>query len=72
MIETDIFKAALQENKRIGLRSACHHAQMDVEEMNVLQTARNGLTTMFFHWYGLPEALFENKTIQNYPLIIII
>ena len=63
----DIFKAALQENKRIGLRSACHHAQMDVAEMNVLQTARNGLTTME-HWYGLPEALFENKTIQNYPL----
>jgi hypothetical protein len=20
------------------------------------------------HWYGLPEALFEDKTIQNYPL----
>jgi dihydroorotase-like cyclic amidohydrolase len=63
----DIFKAALQENKRLGLRSACHHAQMDVSEMNVLETARNGLTTME-HWYGLPEALFEDKTVQNYPL----
>ena len=63
----DIFKAALQENKRLGLRSACHHAQMDVAEMNVLETARNGLTTME-HWYGLPEALFEDKTIQNYPV----
>ena len=63
----DIFKAALQENKRLGLRSACHHAQMDVAEMNVLETARNGLTTME-HWYGLPEALFENKTVQNYPV----
>ena len=20
------------------------------------------------HWYGLPEALFENQTVQNYPL----
>ena len=42
----DIFRAALQENKRLGLRSACHHAQMDVSRMNVLETARNGLTTM--------------------------
>ena len=25
-----------------------------------------GLTTME-HWYGLPEALFTNRTIQNYP-----
>ena len=63
----DIFKAALQENKKLGLRSACHHAQMDVALMNVLETARNGLTTME-HWYGLPEALFEDRTVQNYPL----
>ena len=63
----DIFKAALIENKKLGLRSACHHAQMDVARMNVLETARNGLTTME-HWYGLPEAMFENKTIQNFPL----
>lgn len=20
------------------------------------------------HWYGLPEALFEDRTVQNYPL----
>mgnify|MGYP006098241729 FL=1 len=66
-LRPDIFKAALQENKRLGLRSACHHAQMDVALMNVLETARNGLTTME-HWYGLPEALFEDKTVQNYPL----
>ena len=25
-----------------------------------------GLTTME-HWYGLPEALFTDRTIQNYP-----
>ena len=63
----DIFKAALQENKKLGLRSACHHSQMNVAEMNVIETARNGLTTME-HWYGLPEALFEDKSIQNFPL----
>ncbi len=63
----DIMKAALEENKKIGLRSACHHAQMDVARWNVLNSARAGLTSME-HWYGLPEALFTDKTIQNYPL----
>jgi imidazolonepropionase-like amidohydrolase len=63
----EIMDAALRENKRIGLRSACHHAQMDVARWNVLKSARAGLTTME-HWYGLPEALFNNRTVQNYPL----
>ncbi len=63
----EIMDAALKENKRIGLRSACHHAQMDVARWNVLKSARAGLTTME-HWYGLPEALFNNRTVQNYPL----
>ncbi|MEM8896301.1 MAG: amidohydrolase family protein, partial [Bacteroidota bacterium] len=41
--------------------------QMDVAWLNVLETARFGLTSME-HWYGLPEALFTNQTVQNYPL----
>lgn len=61
-----IMDAALRENKKLGLRSACHHAQMDVARWNVLQSARSGLTSME-HWYGLPEALFTDKTIQQYP-----
>ena len=63
----DIMDAALKENKRLGLRSACHHAQMDVARWNVVKSAEAGLTTME-HWYGLPEAMFTNQTIQNYPL----
>lgn len=63
----DIMDAALRENKRLGLRSACHHAQMDVARWNVVKSAEAGLTTME-HWYGLPEAMFTNQTIQNYPL----
>jgi imidazolonepropionase-like amidohydrolase len=62
----DIMAAALDEAKKLGLRSACHHAQTDVAWLNVLQTAKMGLTSME-HWYGLPEALFEDRTIQNYP-----
>ena len=62
----DIMKAALDENKKLGLKSSCHHSQMSVARWNVLNSARAGLTTME-HWYGLPEALFSDKTIQNYP-----
>ncbi|UCE95003.1 MAG: amidohydrolase family protein [Flavobacteriaceae bacterium] len=62
-----IMAAALDENKKLGLGSACHHAQMSVARWNVLHSARAGLTTME-HWYGLPEALFEDRTVQNYPL----
>ncbi|GIV36842.1 MAG: hypothetical protein KatS3mg032_1221 [Cyclobacteriaceae bacterium] len=62
----DIMQAALEENKKLGLRSACHHAQMDVARWNVLKSARAGLTSME-HWYGLPEALFNDRTVQDYP-----
>jgi hypothetical protein len=65
--EPKIMKAALAENKKLGLGSACHHAQMSVARWNVLHSARAGLTSME-HWYGLPEALFEDRTVQNYPV----
>ena len=63
----DIMQAAIETAKANGLRTACHHAQLDVARVNVLTTARWGLTTME-HWYGLPEALFEDRTVQDYPL----
>lgn len=62
----DVLQAALEEVKKLGMRSACHHAQLDVARVNVLTTARWGLTTME-HWYGLPEALFDDRTVQDYP-----
>lgn len=65
--EPEIMAAALDENKKLGLGSACHHAQLSVARWNVLHSARAGLTTME-HWYGLPEALFEDRTVQDYPL----
>ena len=63
----EVMSAALDENKKLGLGSACHHAQTNVAWWNVLHSARAGLTSME-HWYGLPEALFEDKSIQDYPL----
>ena len=62
----EVMAAALSENKKLGLRSACHHAQRNVVGWNVLNSARAGLTSME-HWYGLPEALFDDKIIQDYP-----
>ncbi|WP_411031481.1 amidohydrolase family protein [Spongiimicrobium sp. 3-5] len=63
----EIMAAALDENKKLGLGSACHHAQLSVARWNVLHSARAGLTSME-HWYGLPEALFADRTVQDYPL----
>lgn len=65
--EPAIMEAALDENKKLGLGSACHHAQMSVARWNVLHSARAGLTSME-HWYGLPEALFTDRTVQDFPL----
>ena len=65
--EPEIMAAALDENKKLGLGSACHHAQLSVARWNVLNSARAGLTSME-HWYGLPEALFDDRTVQDYPL----
>jgi hypothetical protein len=62
-----IMDAAIRENKKLGLRSCCHHAQMDVARWNILNSARAGMTSME-HWYGLPEALFTDRTIQDFPL----
>jgi hypothetical protein len=39
---------------------------MSVARWNVLHSARAGLTTME-HWYGLPEALFDDRTVQDFP-----
>ncbi len=61
-----VMAAALTEAKQQGLRTAMHHAQLAVTRMNVLDSARLGLTTME-HWYGLPEALFDQRVVQDYP-----
>jgi len=63
----EVMDAALRANKELGLRSACHHAQLGVARWNVLNSARAGLTTME-HWYGLPEAMLDNQTIQDFRL----
>ena len=63
----DIMQAALAEAKIKNLRSACHHAQTAVARMNALDTSSWGLTSLE-HWYGLPEALFTDRRVQDFPL----
>lgn len=62
-----IYEAALDEANQLGVGSMAHHAQTGVVYANVTKTAEMGLNGMT-HWYGLPEALFNDKVIQNYPL----
>lgn len=62
-----MYAAAIDEANKLGLETMTHHAQTRVVYNNVLTSARLGLTSMT-HWYGLPEALFEDRIIQDYPL----
>ena len=63
----EILWAGLDEAKKRGLKTTMHHAQLDVAHADVLDTSARGLGSME-HWYGLPEALFEDRTLQHYPL----
>ncbi len=65
--DPDIMKAFLETANAQGLGSTTHLAQMGVARMNILAAARLGLRSME-HWYGLPESLFTDRTIQDYPL----
>jgi cytosine/adenosine deaminase-related metal-dependent hydrolase len=58
--------AVYEETARQGMGTANHHDQNGVYHVNALDSARAGLDSME-HWYGLPEALFDGRTIQDYP-----
>ena len=62
----EILWAALEEAEKLELNTTMHHAQLNVAHANVLDTSSRGLDCME-HWYGLPEALFTDKVIQDYP-----
>ncbi|MEC7760638.1 MAG: amidohydrolase family protein [Pseudomonadota bacterium] len=62
-----IMQAALEEANALGMASGCHHAQMTVARTNSLKSAQWGLTSTE-HFYGVPEAMFEDRAIQSYPV----
>lgn len=63
----DIFEATLDEANKLGIGSMAHLAQPRVVYANALDAAEMGLRGLT-HWYGLPEALFTDRVIQDYPL----
>lgn len=62
-----VMEAVIDEARRQGIRTAAHLSQLGVARMNALQAARLGLDTLE-HWYGIPESMFEDRTIQDFPL----
>ncbi len=67
IFDPEILGPFLESAKTLSLGTTAHLAQMGVARMNVLDAARRGLRSME-HWYGLPEALFADRTVQDYPL----
>src|SRR5438128_4587457 len=63
----EVLSALLDEANRLHLGSTTHLAQLGVAQTNILQAAHMGLRGME-HWYGLPESLFNERTLQDYPL----
>ena len=63
----DIMEAIIDQAKKDGIGTAAHLAQLRVAWMNTIKAARLGLTTQE-HWYGLPESLFADRTIQDFRL----
>ena len=62
----EVIRAALDEMKKVGLRSMIHHRQTMVARWNALDSSRAGVGSIE-HWYGLPEAMFEDRTVQYFP-----
>jgi cytosine/adenosine deaminase-related metal-dependent hydrolase len=62
-----IFAALTDEAKKLSLGTTTHMPQTGVVQTNVIQAARMGLGSME-HWYGLPESLFADRVVQDFPL----
>ncbi len=65
-LDPELMTTLLTEAKKNGLGVAAHLSQLMVARFNGLQAATAGLTTLE-HWYGLPESLFDDRTVQAYP-----
>jgi imidazolonepropionase-like amidohydrolase len=63
----DVLAAIIDEARSRGLGTMAHLGQLGVARMDALDAARLGLGSLE-HWYGLPEALFTNRTVQDFPV----
>lgn len=62
----EVLEAAIDEAGKVGLGTTMHLAQLHVTRTHMLDAARMGLDSME-HWYGLPESMFTDRTVQDYP-----
>lgn len=67
LFDPAIFAALTDEAKKLSLGTTTHMPQTGVVQTNVLQAAQMGLGSME-HWYGLPESLFADRVVQDFPL----
>ncbi len=63
--DPEIMEALIDEARRHGLGTQAHLGQMGVARMDALDAARLGLGSLE-HWYGLPEALFVDRSVQDF------
>lgn len=63
--DPDVMAALIDEAKKNGLGTQAHLGQMGVARMNAMDAARLGLGSLE-HWYGLPESLFVDRTVQDF------
>ena len=61
-----VFAAVIDEAKKLHLGTMSHLSQQGVSRIDALDAARMGLGSME-HYYGLPEALFDDRTVQDFP-----
>jgi len=61
-----VFAAVIDEARKLHLGTMSHLSQQGVSRINALDAARMGLGSME-HYYGLPEALFDDRTVQDFP-----
>jgi hypothetical protein len=61
-----VFAAIIDEARKLHLGTMSHLSQQGVSRINALDAARMGLGSME-HYYGLPEALFDDRTVQDFP-----
>lgn len=62
----DTIVALLEEAKKYNLGTMAHISQTTAARMDALQAARAGLGSLE-HWYGLPEAMFADRSVQHFP-----
>lgn len=65
-LDPEAMRTLIAEGLKQGLGTTAHLSQLMVARFNALTAARAGLVSME-HWYGLPESLFEDRTVQDYP-----